>query len=76
MQTMRSLCVVIASMATAAAQMEKRASGQFDAEVFAAAAPAAGVAAPDLQLCDLEGRPRSLQALLGRTVVLVKGSYT
>jgi hypothetical protein len=76
MHALRSGFVVFAAVAAAAAQMEKRSSGQFDAEAFAAAATAVGSSAPDLQLCDLEGRPRSLFALLGRTVVLVKGSYT
>lgn len=58
------------------AQMEMRAADLYDPSTFAAAAPAVGSEAPDLRLCDLEGRPRALQALLGRTVVLVKGSFT
>ena len=58
------------------AQMEMRAADLYDPRTFAAAAPAVGSDAPDLRLCDLEGRPRALQALLGRTVVLVKGSFT
>jgi|JI10StandDraft_1071094.scaffolds.fasta_scaffold558810_1 cytochrome oxidase Cu insertion factor (SCO1/SenC/PrrC family) len=64
-------------LATAAvAQMEKRTADLYDPAMFAAAAPAVGTDAPDLQLCDLQGRPRCLQALLGKTVVIVKGSYT
>lgn len=58
------------------AQMEKRVADQYDPATFAAAAPAVGAVAPDLQLCDLQGRPRCLKALLGSTVVIVKGSYT
>lgn len=60
----------------ATAQMEKRENDLYMGAAFAAAAPAVGAAVPDLRLCDLEGRPRALHALLGRTVVLVKGSYT
>ena len=69
--------VAIAALsALATAQMEKRWTGQYDGVAFAEAAPAVGTAAPDLRLCDLEGRPRCLMAELGCTVVLVKGSYT
>ena len=69
--------VLLLSLATVlAGQMEKRWTGRYDGREFAAAAPAVGTRAPDLSLCDLEGRPWSLHALLGRTVVLVKGSFT
>jgi hypothetical protein len=76
MHTMRSLAVVSALAAVSAAQMEMRSQSLYDPAAFAAAAPAVGGVAPDLQLCDLAGRPRCLAALAGRTVVLVKGSYT
>jgi hypothetical protein len=79
MKRMRAMVTVVAALqmvAFAPAQMEKRFFEEYEAKRFAAAAPAVGSEAPDLQLCDLEGRPRSLRALLGRTVVLVKGSYT
>ncbi len=68
--------VLLSAVAAATAQMEKRAADLYDPKAFAAAAPAVGEVAPDLQLSDLQGRPRCLQALLGSTVVIVKGSYT
>ena len=58
------------------AQMDKRADDLYDAENFAKAKPAVGTKAPDLVLTDLDGRPWSLEEQQGRTVVLVKGSYT
>jgi hypothetical protein len=73
-----SLVVLITLVggATAFAQMEKRASDQFFDPTFAAAKPAVGTLAPDLVLADLDGRPWSLHELAGRTIVLIKGSYT
>jgi len=68
--------MMLLAAAQASAQMELRARDLYDAATFAKVAPAVGAAAPDLQLCDLLGRPRCVAALLGRTVVLVKGSYT
>jgi hypothetical protein len=65
-----------AVLASLPAQMEKRESDRYDPAQFALLSPAIGEPAPDLRLCDLEGRPRSLEALLGSTIVLVKGSYT
>jgi len=58
------------------AQMEKRWIDQYAGTVFAQAQPAVGTAAPDLCLCDLTGRPRSLALERGRTVVLIGASYT
>ncbi|MCA8963877.1 MAG: hypothetical protein H6838_01280 [Planctomycetes bacterium] len=72
----RTGAVLLSLAAAAAAQMEKREVDLYDPKAFAAAAPAVGSPAPDLQLCGLDGRPRCLQALLGSTVVIVKGSYT
>ena len=69
--------LALATLATTAtAQMEKRGEGGYDPGAFRRAAPAVGSVAPDLRLLDLEGRPRSLRAMLGRWVVLIKGSYT
>ncbi len=72
----RTMLVAVTTTAAMVAQMEKRDADQYDPATFAAARPAVGSQAPDLQLCDLEGRPRALAALLGQTVVLVKGSFT
>lgn len=60
----------------AGAQMEKRTTGLYDLDAFMKAFPAVGTETPDLQLPDLLGRPRSLRGMLGRHVVLLKGSYT
>ena len=69
--------VLAASLAaTASGQMEKRTADQYANTVFAKAAPAVNSKAPDLRLCDLTGRMRSLQAERGRTVVLIGASYT
>ncbi|MEC7583961.1 MAG: hypothetical protein VYE77_06555 [Planctomycetota bacterium] len=57
-------------------QMEKRWIGEFGFSTFELAAPQVGTLAPDLQLWDLHGRPRSLHLERGRTVVLIGGSYT
>ena len=62
--------------APARAQMELRQADLYDPSTFAAFFPAVGDDCPDLRLCDLTGRPRSLAALRGRSVVLVKGSFT
>jgi len=59
-----------------AAQMDRRADDLYDPEAFAAARPAVGSKAPDLVLTDLDGRPWALGEQDGRTVLLVKGSYT
>lgn len=72
----RTVMLFALAAAPATAQMEKRLAELYDPERFAAAAPAVGAETPDLQLCDLDGRPRCLQALRGRIVVLIKGSYT
>jgi hypothetical protein len=57
-------------------QMDKRSDDLYDERAFEAARPAVGSPSPDLALADLEGCPRSLSLWFGRTVVLVKGSYT
>jgi hypothetical protein len=72
----RTVMLFALAAVPASAQMEKRMAELYDAERFAKAAPAVGSVTPDLQLCDLDGRPRCLLALRGRTVVLIKGSYT
>lgn len=72
----RTLAWIALSATIATAQMEKRASELYDPASFAQAAPAVGSVTPDLQLCDLDGRPRCLQALRGRAVVVIKGSFT
>ena len=72
----RTLVLFALAAVPATAQMEKRMAELYDAERFTAAAPAVGAETPDLQLCDLDGRPRCLSALRGRTVVLIKGSFT
>ena len=69
-----SLCLVLA--AAAPAQMELRQADLYDPATFTAVFPAVGDDCPDLRLCDLTGQPRALTALRGRTVVLVKGSFT
>lgn len=69
-------CAGFALAAAASAQMELRQADLYDPATFAAFAPAVGDDCPDLRLCDLTGRPQSLTALRGRTVVLVKGSFT
>ena len=58
------------------AQMEKRWNGLFHPTEYEKTAPRVNTLAPDLQLWDLEGRPRSLHLERGRTVVLIGGSYT
>ena len=58
------------------AQMSKRWIDQYSGTVFAQRSPAVGTKAPDLQLWDLTGRPRSLHLERGRKVVLIAGSYT
>ncbi len=58
------------------AQMEKRWSGLFGPTKYESTDPRVNTLAPDLQLWDLEGRPRSLHLERGRTVVLIGGSYT
>jgi hypothetical protein len=70
------LAVLTALAAAMPAQMEKRDTGGYDEQTFLDAAPRVGDEAPDLLLCDMDGRPRSLHLLRGATVVLVKGSYT
>lgn len=67
---------LVLATAPARAQMELRQADLYDPATFAAFAPAVGDDCPDLWLCDLTGRPRALAALRGRTVVLVKGSFT
>ena len=57
-------------------QMEKRWSGLFHLSKYERQAPAVGTTAPELQLFDLEGRPRSLKLEIGRRVVLLAGSFT
>lgn len=69
-------CAGLALAAAASAQMELRQADLYDPATFAAFAPGVGDDCPDLRLCDLTGRPQSLTALRGRTVVLVKGSFT
>jgi hypothetical protein len=76
MRTLLTNVILVGLAAALPAQMEMRSSGQYDDVAFAAAVPAVGSPCPDLLLCDLEGRPWSLHQLLGRTVVLVKGSFT
>lgn len=64
------------STALLPAQMEKRWIGEFGFSTFELVEPMIGRIAPDLQLWDLQGRPRSLHLERGRTVVLIGGSYT
>ena len=64
------------STALLPAQMEKRWNGEFGGSAFELAKPQIDSLAPDLQLWDLQGRPRSLHLERGRTVVLIGGSYT
>lgn len=78
--TPQTLPFVAAALTAAAlslpAQMEKRWLDQYAGSEFARAEPAVGELAPDLQLWDLDGRPRSLALERGRKVVLIGGSYT
>ncbi|MEY2983109.1 MAG: hypothetical protein RL562_3336 [Planctomycetota bacterium] len=72
-RTIPALCALAAALP---AQMEKRETAQYDEQAFVRSEPRVGDAAPDLVLCDMDGRPRSLHLLRGSTVVLIKGSYT
>jgi hypothetical protein len=72
----RTTFVALTAALAATAQMEKRENELYATMGFATAEPMVGAAAPDLRLCDVDGRPRALRAWLGRTVVLVKGSFT
>lgn len=76
MNPLRPLAVLTALVAALPAQMEKRDTDGYDEQAFVDASPRIGESAPELLLCDMEGRPRSLHLLRGATVVLVKGSYT
>ena len=76
MQRLTTLLTLLALVGSGSAQMEKRWKGRYDGRRFAKAKPAVGALAPDLCLRDLEGRTWSLHDLFGRTVVLVKGSFT
>ena len=69
-------CLGLLLTTAATAQMELRQADLYDPATFAVVAPAVGEDCPDLRLCDLTGQPRALAALRGRTVVLVKGSFT
>ena len=71
-----SLLAALVTPTALAAQMEMRWSDQYAGSEFAKADPEVYSAAPDLQLWDLDGRPRSLALERGRTVVLIGGSYT
>lgn len=62
--------------AVAPSQMEKRWIDRYADTIYARAQPKVGSLAPDLQLWDLDGRPRSLHLERGRAVVLIAGSYT
>lgn len=76
---MKRLVVVGVAAVLAAgsvAQMEKREDGLYERAAFAAAKPAIGDVAPGLDLLLIDGRPWSLEALRGRTVVLIKGGFT
>ena len=76
MSPLRPLALLTALAAVLPAQMEKRDTDGYDEKSFIDAAPRVGDEAPDLLLCDMDGRPRSLHLLRGAAVVLVKGSYT
>jgi len=71
--TMTALAFVLG---TASAQMGKRWIDRYADSAYAMAKPAVGTVAPDLQLWDLDGRPRSLHLERGRITVLIAGSYT
>lgn len=64
------------ALAATAPQMEKRDRELFERQAFERAAPKLGRSSPDLCLETLEGRPWSLAQELGKTVVLVKASFT
>lgn len=73
------LAIVAGTLAlsfVAAPQMEKRDRELFERKAFEQAAPKLDAAAPDLCLERLDGRPWSLRQELGKTVVLVKASFT
>ena len=70
-------CVAVLSLPIGLqAQMEKRDRELFARSAFEQQAPALGSPAPDLALETLDGRPWSLLQRLGKTVVLVKASFT
>jgi hypothetical protein len=58
------------------AQMEKRDREGFERRAFEQQAPALGAVVDDLLLQRIDGRPWSLGQQLGKTIVLVKASYT
>ena len=72
----RELLALFAAAAVAPAQMEMRSSELYARGAFERQAPALGAVAPDLCLERIDGRPWSLAQQLGRTVVLVKASFT
>jgi hypothetical protein len=71
-----ALLALLAPVAAAGAQMEKRWIDQYRDNDFALAKPAVGAPAADLRLWDVDGRPRSLALERGRTLVLVAGAFT
>lgn len=70
------LLTLSATSAALPAQMEKRGEALYDREAFRADAPAVGSQAPDLVLCDLDGRLQALSAYRGRVVVIIKAGFT
>lgn len=69
----------IAALSFAAAlpaQMELRDMELFQRQRFEQQAPALGVEVPDLCLERVDGRPWSLAQQLGKSVVLIKASFT
>ena len=73
---LRSALLAALAAVAVPAQMEKRWNGLFHPTAYEKTAPQVSTLVPDLQLWDLEGRPRSLHLERGRTVVLIGGSYT
>ena len=74
--TLAASLLALTAAAPLTAQMEKRFGDLFARDAFELQAPGLGAAAPDLALETLDGRPWSLLQRLGKTVVLVKASFT
>ncbi|MEO0477882.1 MAG: hypothetical protein AAF196_00230 [Planctomycetota bacterium] len=68
--------IAVTGVVPVTAQMEKRAGELFGRAAFEAQAPALAAEVPDLALETIGGRPWSLLQRLGKTVVLVKASFT
>ena len=72
----RTTLLLMCLCASFLGQMEIRSAEDYQREQFLLADPKVGAMAPGLALCDLKGRPWSLHLEQGRSVLLIKASYT